>query len=103
VTSSELIEMMKQAIMNNRRSFFSSIDWEFKIAEAARICNLVYPQPILFGDTNWSDYLFGFVRDFGTCEWQLWRLNRTALRGAPMKWKSIFLDRGNWTIYTDRG
>jgi hypothetical protein len=62
------------------------------------MCGLSYPQPLLFGDTNWSGWLFGFVRHLGTGELQLWRLNRTALKGAPMKWKSIFENGGVWTI-----
>ena len=96
-TLQELIEMMKKTLLLNGVGPFSAIDWEMKIANWVRHVGLAPPQPFIFGDTNWSDWVFGFVPHFG--REQLWRLNRTGLRGCPMReWNHVFQEKGIWTI-----
>jgi hypothetical protein len=46
---------------------------------------------VLFADTNWSGWYFGFVKNPTTERLELWRLNRTATQGFPMTdWKQWF-------------
>jgi hypothetical protein len=99
LTSSELIVKMKKLLLISGIHPFSPVDWEMKIAQFARAESLSFPQPLLFGDTNWSDWFFGFVPHLQTGELQLWRLNRTLLRGIPMgEWDHVFREGGAWTI-----
>ena len=55
-----------------------------------RHMGFAYPEPLLFADTNWAGWYFGWVvGPSGVLE--LWRLNRIATRGFPMTgWKNWF-------------
>ncbi len=69
-----------------------------------QIARQIYPfSPLLFADTNWAYYYFGFVVNPGTGEFELWRMNRLGTRGFPMSsWKK-HLDGSEysiWRIYT---
>lgn len=76
--------------------------WQ-KVARTSREHGLAPPIPLLFGDTNWAGFYFGFVVNPGTGALELWRLDRTGLTGFPMtSWKS-FIDgssRLKWIVYT---
>lgn len=81
-------------------AFFSPVDLDTKICEKLRdmgICST----PVLFADTNWSEWFFGFTLNPSTEELELWRLNRTGMRGFPMHdWKEWFSSQNiaPWTI-----
>ncbi len=101
LTARELIERIKDLLFAEVGPF-SAIDWDLRIAEEARREGYIYPHPLLFADTNWSDWSFGIVRNFATGEAELWRLSRTGLRGVPMAdWKHLFAENGRWSILID--
>lgn len=98
LTAKEVIDHVRQLLIAQEEAF-SKEDRQTQLAEAARAEGLAYPEPILFGDTNWSDWRFGIVQNFATHEAELWRLSRTGLRGAPMSdWKHLFAEGGRWGI-----
>jgi hypothetical protein len=67
---------------------------------------IFYPelQPLLFADTNWSNWFFGWVGNPSSQELELWRLNRTGTEGFPMQdWKE-WLSESNtspWILLTN--
>ncbi len=72
------------------------------IADHARFINLSAPTPLLFADTNWVNFYFGFVVNPGTGRFELWRLDRTASQGMPMSsWQHWIsgADRKPWAVY----
>lgn len=82
---------------------FSSIDWDMQIAHTMRHLRLSHRHPILFADTNWSNWFFGFVANPVTGDLELWRLNRTATQGFPMiDWKEWTGEANDspWVILT---
>ena len=83
-----------------KQETFSHIDWELEIAEEGRRQGLFHPRPLLFGDTNWSSWCFGFVRNMATGHLELWRFDRLGLRGVPMnEWKIHFASSLSWTVF----
>ncbi len=97
--SRDLVWMMKRQMMQEIGSF-SSRDWDSELISALREEGLIYPAPILFADTNWSDWSFGLIRNAATEEVELWRLTRTGAVGMPMsEWKSIFFENSRWSVF----
>ncbi len=85
ISSYELMQKIKFLLLKAGKSPLSSIDWEDEIVQAMRLLGLAYPHPFLFADTNWSNWFFGFVMNPATETLELWRLNRIASRGFPMR------------------
>lgn len=59
------------------------------------------PFPLLFADTNWRKFFFGFVVHPGTLELDLWRCDWLGLEGFPMSsWKMRFTkeEKAAWGI-----
>lgn len=101
--SSDLYEFAKMVVLQSTKSPFSKIDWDAKIAEELRKLRLL-PEALLFADTNWSGWFFGFVQNPVTAELELWRLNRTATQGYPMSdWKewTSFQNTSAWIILSE--
>ena len=95
LTSKQLLAAAK----SQKKRFFQT-DWEKEIAEEARRQGLLPPGPILFGDTNWSHWCFGFVHNMVTNQLELWRLDRLGVSGVPMnEWKVHFRSAGRWTVF----
>ncbi|MBX7067046.1 MAG: hypothetical protein K1X28_07435 [Parachlamydiales bacterium] len=85
--SYDLYNHVKMVVLQYSQSAISSIDWDRQIAEAMRKLKFL-PDALLFGDTNWAGWFFGFVQNPTTGAVELWRLNRTATQGFPMfDWK----------------
>lgn len=60
------------------------------------------PQAILFADSNWSYYYFGFIYNPGTEKLELWRVDRSGLFGSPMSsWQKYFANSRPWGLLTD--
>lgn len=97
----EIYQTTKEILFNLLMRPFSSVDWDWEIAETMRLIGISSPHPIIFADTNWSDWFFGFIVNPVTNQLELWRLNRTALQGYPMNdWKE-WMDAKNtapWII-----
>jgi hypothetical protein len=80
-----------------------SFDLHQVVANHARYIGLAPPTPLLFADSNWSTYLFGFVVNPGTSRLELWRLDKTASRGSPMSAWRHWLDgseKSPWVVFT---
>jgi hypothetical protein len=98
-TPLELVEHLKAALFASGAEVFSPIDWEQEIVSIAREELFLYPQPLRFGDTNWSEWCFGFIQNLASGRLELWRLSRTAQRGEPMAaWNSFFREGKTWSI-----
>ena len=79
-----------------------SFDLHQHIAKHARFVNLGTPTPLLFADTNWPNYYFGFVVNPGTGRLELWRLDQTGSQGKPMSsWQHWIngKDKKPWSVY----
>jgi hypothetical protein len=86
--SHDLYQLAKASLLESLATPFSTIDWDLKIAHTMRHLRLGYRHPILFADTNWSGWFFGFIANPVTGHLELWRLNRNATQGFPMTdWK----------------
>lgn len=62
------------------------------------------PPPLLFADTNWAQYYFGFVVNPSTLGLELWRLDRRGQNGMPMSsWKEYVdgTSKKPWGILTN--
>lgn len=83
------------------KSIFS-FDLHAFIAQKAKENALAPPTPLLVADTNWTNYVFGFVVNPGTAELELWRLDRTLSYGVPMsQWRHWLngSDKSPWVLY----
>jgi len=84
----EIYQKALLLILEIGQSPISQTDWEMKIADCMRDLSFCDPNPLLFADTNWSGWFFGFLQNPATGQLELWRLNRTAMQGFPMTdWK----------------
>jgi hypothetical protein len=82
ITKAILLKAIGKAIL--------PLDWDQKIVDTMRRLGIL-PNSVLFADTNWSGWYFGFVKNPTTERLELWRLNRTATQGFPMTdWKQWF-------------
>ena len=91
LSSHDLYQITKELLLQATGKALSSIDWDQKIAETMGRLGLSRPPLLLFGDTNWSAWFFGFVVNPATGNLQLWRLNRNGTYGFPMSdWKEWF-------------
>lgn len=78
------------------------IDLHLGIEEQARRVGLSPPSPLLFGDSNWTTYLFGCALEPGSGKLALWRFEPNCSRGVPMTaWNCHFgFDKkAYWTLY----
>jgi hypothetical protein len=79
------------------------LDLHHYVAKHARFVGVAAPTPLLFADTNWANYCFGFVVNPGNGRFELWRLDRTASYGVQMtQWKPMLNGtvRRPWAIFT---
>lgn len=98
-----LHQIVKALLLASLGNPFSPVDWDMKIAEAMRHLGYSYPYPLLFADTNWSGWLFGFVIHPATQQLELWRLNRVATQGFPMTdWKEWTSPKNSapWVVFS---
>lgn len=69
-----------------------------------RSYKLLPPSPVLFADTNWSRFYFGFGYNPGTETLDLWRLDMRLRNGYPLSvWRS-FWDESfpkKWGVFTN--
>lgn len=97
----ELHSLIKETALAKMQTSAASVDWDMKILHCMQQAGLVFPHLILFADTNWSDWFFGFVSNGFTNAVELWRLNRTGMKGFPMHgWKKWFSSQNKipWKI-----
>lgn len=74
-----------------------------RLDEAFRRHQLLPPQPVLFADTNWSRFYFGFGYNPGIGKLDLWRLDSRLRDGYPLSFWRPFLDGScprSWGVLT---
>lgn len=79
-----------------------SFDVHSFIANAA--CEIgLSPRCLIFADTNWIGFYFGFVINPGTGALELWRFDRSGTFGYPMSsWKKwLGLEKKFWSVYVN--
>jgi hypothetical protein len=87
ITAKELNELAKSVYLLSQKSLSLSFDLHEAIAKKTVQLDLAPPAPFLFADTNWSQFLFGFIINPGTYALELWRLMPSGF-GFPMtSWK----------------
>jgi hypothetical protein len=99
----ELHQTAKSILLNALHTPCTTIDWDEVIASQIRRLGLSYPHLLLFADTNWSGWFFGFVANAFTGQTELWRLNRIGTQGVPMNdWKQWFdpASKAPWVLLT---
>jgi hypothetical protein len=98
-----LHQIAKAILLDGFRSPFVAVDWDERIASQMRRLGFGFPNLLLFADTNWSGWFFGFVANVFTGQTELWRLNRIGTQGYPMNdWKHCFSNENQtpWTLLT---
>jgi hypothetical protein len=103
MTAHTLRELAKGCYLLAEGTPMLSFNLHRYIATHARFIGCAQPAPLLFADTNWTHYFFGFVVNPGTMRLELWRLDRTASQGFPMSiWKQWLngSERRTWSIFT---
>jgi hypothetical protein len=101
LTAKELRDLSKAVYLLSEKNLSPSFDLHEKIAQRAEALGLAPPAPLLFADTNWSQFFFGFVVNPGTYAIELWRLMPSGF-GFPMTpWKK-YLNKSQgyaWNLY----
>jgi hypothetical protein len=98
-----LRESAKACFLLATKKVQTPFDIHVYIARRASAIGVAPPPAILFADTNWSNFYFGFVVNPGTGQLDLWRLNWTGTKGVPMSaWRKDLdgTSRKAWSIYT---
>ncbi len=101
--SYEFFQIAKEALLKHLKNPISNKDWDREIAEKLRQIGCAYPHPLLFADSNWSGWFFGFILNPGTHQLELWRLNRIGNQGYPMTdWKEWMVPKNTspWVLLT---
>lgn len=95
--------LIQTAVLIAQGTTFTAKNIPFEIHKIMQASGFSMPSPIIFADTNWVDYRFGFVVSPGTEELELWRLEETGSRGYPMSMWKMWLDgtrkSPQWEVY----
>ncbi len=90
-SSQELRNIAKSYLMLALGNTRSKVFFHERIVERMRERGLAMPAPLIFADTNWVRYRFGFALNPGTGRLDLWRLDSSGVEGKPMSiWRSYF-------------
>jgi hypothetical protein len=103
MSSSEVREATKGCYLLSQGKITLPFDLHLYVASHARFVGAAPPTSLLFADTNWTHYFFGFVVNPGNGRLELWRLDRTLSQGVQMsQWKHWLngTDRKAWSIFT---
>jgi hypothetical protein len=101
IGAADLQQKAMELLVKEKGIPFSSQDFGMELAGAARALGWSYPAPIIFADTNWAGWFFGWIVNPATARLEFWRLNRTGTRGVPMlEWSEFFSPRNRlpWVV-----
>lgn len=106
--SKELQELAKGYCVFANGSVQMDADLHKIVAENARKLRLAPPSPLLFADSNWPHFLFGFMWGAASERLRLWRFDANDCRGSVMKeWEDFVEGKRQqpkhylpWGIYT---
>lgn len=103
MSAKTLKNLAKAFYMLTQDTHTFSFDLHQHIEKKAARHGFAPPTPMIFADTNWSSYYFGFIVNPGTDALELWRLDYTGSSGSKMSIWQQFLDGTDhslWNIYT---
>lgn len=101
ITAKGLKNLAKAVYLLSQKSLSLSVDLHEVIAKKTESIGLSPPAPLLFADTNWSQFFFGFIVNPGTYALELWRLMPSGF-GFPMTPWNSYLNKTHsysWSIY----
>ena len=104
MSAKEIREIAKAMYLLSTGSLTSSFDLHEVVSKKAEEMRLSPPVPLLFADTNWSQFYFGFVVNPGTLQLELWRLQPSSGSAFPMSsWNKWFRkeNAAAWNICTN--
>lgn len=100
ISAEQIKKIAKTCLLLAQNSIGFSFDVHNFITQAA--CEIgLSPQCLIFADTNWPGFYFGFVINPGTQDLELWRFDASQSIGYPMSsWKKWFeSENKSWTVY----
>ncbi|KAG6558659.1 hypothetical protein RHABOEDO_000075 [Candidatus Rhabdochlamydia oedothoracis] len=100
ISAAQMKKIAKSCLLLAQNSIGFSFDIHSFITHAAYKIGLS-PRCLIFADTNWSGFYFGFVINPGTQDLELWRFDASQSMGFPMSsWKK-WLESENkpWIVY----
>lgn len=101
---SQLQQQIKALVLQQMPTPFSSLDWDQTVSDRLRQNGWAYPYPLLFADTNWSGWCFGWMINFFTETLELCRCNRIATQVIPMHdWKPWLSEQNtqSWVLLSN--
>ncbi len=104
ITSKELLTLYKVLTIKASNSIYFDEDFHYRIINAMRELSLLFPAPLILGDSNWEiEYAYlGFIVHPGTQEIDFWRFSPEGSSGRPMpNWKKFFNEKFHWTFFYD--
>jgi hypothetical protein len=103
-TAKSLLEIAKALLCLELQRTSLTYDFHAAVALAGRLCGSLFPEPILFADTNWVKDYFGFTVNPGTGKLDFWRFDSTGIIGNPLsswrQWLNGTRKDITWGIYT---
>lgn len=104
LSAQQLRQLCLAALCLALKETSTSIDYPYLIAQKARELGYGMPCPLRFADTNWAKDYFAFLVNPGTGTLDLWRVNETAMQGAPMaswrEWLNGSRKDRTWGVYS---
>jgi hypothetical protein len=100
----QLKELAKTIYLRSEKTLGLSFDLHEKIGARASFLGLSAPRPLLFADTNWPHYHFGFVVNPSSQQLELWRFDPTGSTGIPMRgWRKYLTEENvdSWAVYRE--
>jgi len=83
-SSYQLHQIAKKIVLESFQRPIGPEDWDGMIASQMRQLGFGFPHLLLFADTNWSGWFFGFAANAFTGQTEIWRMNRIGTQGYPM-------------------
>ncbi|VHN99537.1 hypothetical protein [Candidatus Rhabdochlamydia sp. T3358] len=100
ISAEQMKKIAKSCLLLAQNSIGFSFDVHNFITDAA--CEIgLSPRCLIFADTNWPGFYFGFVINPGTQDLELWRFDASCSLGYPMSsWKKwLGSENKPWTVY----
>ncbi|HEV3269894.1 MAG TPA: hypothetical protein VGZ69_04510 [Candidatus Rhabdochlamydia sp.] len=100
ISAAQMKKIAKACLLLAQNSIGFSFDVHSFITNSA--CKIgLSPQCLIFADTNWPGFYFGFVINPGTQALELWRFDASQSMGFPMSsWKKwLGSENKPWTVY----
>ncbi|MGB7127573.1 MAG: hypothetical protein WBD50_00585 [Candidatus Rhabdochlamydia sp.] len=100
ISATQMKKIAKSCLLLAQNSIGFSFDIHSFITDAA--CKMgLSPQCLIFADTNWPGFYFGFVINPGTQDLELWRFDASCSLGYPMSsWKKwLGSENKPWAVY----